>query len=308
MSPNEPQTFVVDDSLADERLDVGLSRLMGISRTQAGNLISDGAVRIGSRRPSRSDRLAVGTRVHVDVPPGVESVEADTEVDIDVIYVDSDIVVVNKPVGVAAHASPGWQGPTLTGQLPLRGIALSSLGPQERQGVVHRLDVGTSGVMVMARSDRAYIGLKEQFRDRTVTKTYHALVQGHPDPPTGSIDAPIGRHPQHDHRFAVVADGKPSRTNYRTIGNYRYATLLEVDLLTGRTHQIRVHMSAMRHPCCGDLTYGADPTLATRLGLQRQFLHAHKLVLDHPGSGERQEFVAEYPPDLSAALEILDGK
>lgn len=298
-------SYQIEDSLAGERVDVALSRLVGMSRTKAGQLISDGLVLINGRRASRSDKLEVGSVVNVSFPTMSSSDGQEDRVDLDILHVDDDIVVVNKPVGIAAHASPGWSGPTLTGQLPLHGVSLSQLGPQERQGIVHRLDVGTSGVMVLARSDRAYLDLKDQFRSREVRKIYHTLVQGHPDPPEGTINAPIGRHPQHDHRFAVTSGGKPSVTNYRTLDAFAYASLLEIDLKTGRTHQIRVHMSAMRHPCCGDLTYGADPVLSRKLGLNRQWLHAHKLDLRHPGTGERCSFSGGYPPDLQRALDVL---
>jgi 23S rRNA pseudouridine1911/1915/1917 synthase len=225
--------------------------------------------------------------------------------DLTVVYDDEDLVVVDKPVGVAAHPSPGWTGPTVVGSLAAAGYAVSTLGAAERQGVVHRLDVGTSGLMVVAKSARAYTDLKRQFREREVDKEYHAIVQGHLDPLAGTIDAPIGRHPQSDYRFAVVSDGRPSVTHYATLEAFPHASLVDVHLETGRTHQIRVHMSAMRHPCVGDLTYGADPTLARRLGLTRQWLHATRLAFVHPGTGERVEFHSDYPPDLVTALERL---
>jgi len=159
--------------------------------------------------------------------------------------------------------------------------------------------------MVLARSERAYSLLKDQFRSRTVDKGYRAVVQGHPHPTSGTVDAPIDRHPAHAYRFAVVADGRPSITHYDTIEATRSATLLDVRLETGRTHQIRVHMSALRHPCVGDITYGADPTLAARLSLTRQWLHAARLAFDHPGDGRRCEFTSPDAPDLAAALETL---
>jgi 23S rRNA pseudouridine1911/1915/1917 synthase len=147
--------------------------------------------------------------------------------------------------------------------------------------------------------------LKQAFRDRTVDKTYHALVQGHPDPLTGTVDAPIGRHPRHDYKFAVMADGRHSITHYETLEAHRFASLLEVHLETGRTHQIRVHMAALKHPCVGDLTYGADPTLAKRCGLERQWLHAVRLGFEHPDTGEHVEYQTEYPEDLAHALEVV---
>ena len=170
---------------------------------------------------------------------------------------------------------------------------------------MHRLDVGTSGLMVVAKSDRAYTGLKDAFRDRQVDKTYHALAQGHPSPSSGTIDAPIDRHPTAPYRFAVVTGGRDSVTHYDTLEAFRYASLLAVDLETGRTHQIRVHLSAMRHPCVGDLAYGADPTLAEQLGLTRQWLHAVRLAFTHPGTGELVTYESPYPLDLAGALEQL---
>ena len=222
-----------------------------------------------------------------------------------ILYDDDDCVVVDKPVGVAAHPSPGWTGPTVVGGLAAAGYRISTSGAAERTGIVHRLDVGTSGVMVVAKSERAYTSLKRQFKDRTVDKIYHAVVQGQLDPLRGTIDAPIDRHPHHDYRFAVVAGGKPSITHYETLEAFAHASLVEVHLETGRTHQIRVHMSAMRHPCVGDLTYGADPTLARRLGLERQWLHAVSLGFEHPSSGDRIVVTSEYPADLATALARL---
>ena len=161
--------------------------------------------------------------------------------------------------------------------------------------------------MVVAKSERAYTELKRQFHDREVEKIYHAVVQGHPDPLAGTIDAPIGRHPGSSWKFAITADGKPSVTHYETLEAFPYASLLEVHLETGRTHQIRVHMAAQRHPCVGDAMYGADPTVSARLGLSRQWLHAKKLGLTHPSSGQWVEFESDYPQDLQAALSILQA-
>jgi 23S rRNA pseudouridine1911/1915/1917 synthase len=222
-----------------------------------------------------------------------------------VLFEDDEMVAVDKPVGVAAHPSPGWDGPTVVGGLRAAGVSVASSGADERQGIVHRLDVGTSGVMVVAKTPAAYTDLKRQFKERTVEKIYHALVQGHPDPAEGTIDAPIARHPGKDHRFAVVAGGKPSITHYSTIEAFRYASLLRVRLETGRTHQIRVHMSAVRHPCAGDLAYGADPVLAQRLGLTRQWLHAVELRVRKPGTGQEIVVTSPYPADLAHALAVL---
>lgn len=295
------------DGLAGERLDVALTRMLGLSRSRAADLIEQGSVLVDGRPAAKSDRLVAGAVLEVDLTevgpdPGTP---AEPVPGMRVLYDDEDVVVVDKPVGVAAHPSPGWDGPTVIGGLAAAGYRISTSGAPERQGVVHRLDVGTSGVMAVAKSERAYTSLKRQFRDRTVDKVYHAVVQGHCDPLSGTIDAPIGRHPQHDYRWAVVSDGKPSVTHYDTLEAFPRASLLEVHLETGRTHQIRVHMSALRHPCAGDTTYGADPELARRLGLTRQWLHARRLSFDHPVTGERITVESDYPDDLRAALERL---
>ena len=216
--------------------------------------------------------------------------------------------MVDKPTGVAAHPSLGWEGPTVVGALAAAGFRVATSGAPERQGVVHRLDVGTSGLMVVAKSETAYSTLKHAFKERTVEKIYHAVVQGHPDPLTGTIDAPIGRHPNHSWKFAVVPDGKPSVTHYETLEAFPGASLLEIHLETGRTHQIRVHMAALRHPCAGDPLYGADPTMSARLGLTRQWLHAHKLAFAHPATGDWVQFESPYPADFEHALEILRGE
>jgi 23S rRNA pseudouridine1911/1915/1917 synthase len=228
--------------------------------------------------------------------------------DLGVVHDDDDIVVVDKPVGVAAHPSVGWEGPTVLGALAAAGFRVSTSGAAERAGIVHRLDAGTSGLMVVAKSEHAYTDLKRQFHDREVEKIYHAVVQGHPDPLTGTIDAPIGRHPSSSWKFAVTAAGKPSVTHYETIEAFRGASLLEVHLETGRTHQIRVHMAAQRHPCVGDAMYGADPTMSARLGLTRQWLHAMRLGFSHPATGQHVEFTSRYPDDLAHALGVLRGE
>jgi 23S rRNA pseudouridine1911/1915/1917 synthase len=259
----------------------------------------------------KSDRVCAGAWLEVSLPDPPPSaglaVVAEPVPGMAVIYDDQDLVVVDKPVGVAAHPSVGWTGPTVIGGLVAAGYRISTAGAAERQGVVHRLDVGTSGLMVVAKSEHAYSVLKRAFKERTVDKTYHALVQGLPDPLTGTIDAPIGRHPNHDYKFAVIASGKASITHYHVIEAFRSASLVEVHLETGRTHQIRVHFSAVHHPCAGDVTYGADPVLAQKLGLQRQWLHAVGLGFQHPSSGQRVEFTSPYPQDLQTALDRISG-
>jgi 23S rRNA pseudouridine1911/1915/1917 synthase len=297
------RSYPVPDGLDGQRLDQALSRMLGISRTRAAALVDRALVTVDGELVPRSARVLTDQTLTVEDPEAAPAVRP--LVDLPVLHADADIIVVDKPVGMAAHASPGWEGPTVVDALAQAGYQIAQVGPEERYGIVHRLDVGTSGVMVVAKSARAYTALKRAFKSREVLKVYHALVQGHPDPASGTIDAPIGRDPRHAHRFAVTADGRPSVTHYETLESHRYASLLEITLETGRTHQIRVHMAALHHPCCGDRTYGADPVLAERLGLTRQWLHAVRLGLRHPGTGQQVEFTSPYPPDLAAALEMI---
>lgn len=303
---NEIRRFPIPEGLDGMRADSALAKLLGISRTVAAELAQAGDVRQDGRPIGKSERLVAGGWVDVSMPepkttpmPRAEKVEG-----LEVLYSDDDVIVVDKPVGVAAHPTIGWEGPTVLGGLAEAGFRISTSGPPERKGIVQRLDVGTSGVMVVAASERGYSVLKRAFKERTVDKTYHALVQGHPDPFTGTIDAPIGRHPSAGWRFAVTQDGKHAVTHYETLEAFREATLVKVHLETGRTHQIRVHFSALHHPCCGDPMYGSDPALNERLGLNRQWLHAVSLGFPHP-SGRFMRVEAEYPADLAHALEVL---
>lgn len=302
----EVRSLPVPEGLAGERVDAALARLLGLSRARAADLAEAGGVRVDGAVARKSDRLPGGAWLEVTLPEAPARASVPVAVPgLRIVHDDADVVVVDKPVGVAAHASPGWTGPTVTGALAGAGFRVSTSGAAERQGIVHRLDVGTSGLMVVAKSERAYTALKNAFRDRIPAKVYHALVQGHPDPTAGTVDAPIGRHPAADYRWAVVADGRPSVTHYATVEAMRAASLLEIRLETGRTHQIRVHMAAIRHPCVGDLTYGADPALARRLGLGRQWLHAVRLGFPHPATGSWFEVASDYPEDLRTALERL---
>jgi 23S rRNA pseudouridine1911/1915/1917 synthase len=302
------RSLPVPDGLDGLRLDQAIARLFGLSRTAAAALVEAGDAAVDGVPRPKSDKVSAGSWLEVRLPdPAAPPTEIVPQAvpGLRVVYADDDIVVVDKPVGVAAHPSPGWTGPTVVGGLAAIGHRISTSGAAERQGVVHRLDVGTSGLMVVAKSESAYSALKNAFRGRQVDKRYHAVVQGHLDPLRGTIDAPIDRHPTHDHRFAVMSGGKPSVTHYDTLEAFPAASLVDVRLETGRTHQIRVHFSALRHPCVGDLTYGADPTLATRLGLTRQWLHARELAFKHPVTGEEVRFASDYPDDLERALAIL---
>jgi 23S rRNA pseudouridine1911/1915/1917 synthase len=287
-------------------VDAGLAKLLGFSRTFAAEVAENGGVSLDGVVVSKSDRLVADSWLEVEWQPREPvSVVATPVSNLRIVFEDDDLVVVDKPVGVAAHPSVGWDGPTVLGALAASGISTATVGAAERAGIVHRLDAGTSGLMVVARSAHAYTDLKRQFHDREVEKIYHAVVQGHPDPLAGTIDAPIGRHPGSSWKFAVTADGKPSVTHYETLEAFPAASLLEIHLETGRTHQIRVHMAAQRHPCVGDSMYGADPTLSARLGLTRQWLHAMRLGFNHPRTGEWVEFSSEYPADLQHALDVL---
>jgi 23S rRNA pseudouridine1911/1915/1917 synthase len=295
---------LVPDGLDGERVDVAASRMTGMSRSRIETLIADGHVQLDGTPAVKSDRVRGGSLLEVeDVGAPVVSITPREVTGIRIVHDDADIVVVDKPAGVAAHPSLGWDGPSVLEHLAAAGFRISTSGVPERKGIVQRLDVGTSGLMVVAKSEIAYTRLKNAFRDRTVDKTYHALVQGHPDPFEGTIEAPIGRDPNHDWKMAIIAGGRHSVTHYTTLEAHRMASLLEIHLETGRTHQIRVHMAALRHPCVGDPLYSADPVLAAKLGLERQWLHAVELSFVHPTRGETVTFTSDYPDDLQRALE-----
>ncbi|HEX7350111.1 RluA family pseudouridine synthase [Brachybacterium sp.] len=301
------RTLMVPDGLAGERVDVGISRMLGLSRTRAADLVSAGNVLVDGQPPARSTRLEPGTMVFVELPEEKPAVAVRPQIadGMSLIHQDDDIVVIDKPVGVAAHPSAGWSGPTVLGHLAAAGVSIRTTGDPERQGIVSRLDVGTSGLMVVARTERAYTTLKDAFRAREVGKVYHAVCQGTPDQSRGTIEAPIGRSPQHDYKFAVRNDGKHAVTHYETLEDLQGATLLKIGLETGRTHQIRVHMAALHHPLVGDPLYGADPTLSERVGLIRQWLHAMELTFTHPATGDEVTYASQYPADLQQALERL---
>jgi 23S rRNA pseudouridine1911/1915/1917 synthase len=303
----DKRSLDVPEGLDGLRLDAALSRLFGLSRTSAVAIIEAGGAVVDGRVRGKSDRVVAGATLEVELPSSERPAVLAPELveGMKIVFEDDAIVVVDKPVGVAAHPSPGWVGPTVVGGLAAAGHRVSTSGADERRGIVHRLDVGTSGLMVVAKSERAYTVLKDAFRERTVDKRYHALVQGHPDPMTGTVDAPIDRHPTSAYKFAVVSGGRDSVTHYDTLEAFRHATLLDINLETGRTHQIRVHMAALKHPCVGDVTYGADPTLAKKLGLGRQWLHAVQLSFAHPADGRKVTFDSAYPADLQSALDAI---
>ena len=298
--------WLVPEGLEGDRVDAAAARMTGLSRSRIEDLAEAGGVLVNSVPVGKSHRVSAGDLLEVAITtvPQVSVVPAEVA-GIAIVYDDADLVVVDKPSGVAAHPSLGWSGPSVVEHLAAAGFRISTSGAAERQGVVQRLDVGTSGLMVVAKSESAYTVLKNAFRNREVEKTYHTLVQGHPDPFEGTIEAPIGRHPGNDWKMAITAGGRHSVTHYKVLEAFRAVTLLEVHLETGRTHQIRVHMQAIKHPCVGDPTYGADPVLAARLGLERQWLHAVELAFVHPRTGDEVRFTSGYPEDLAEALQLV---
>jgi 23S rRNA pseudouridine1911/1915/1917 synthase len=303
----EDRLIQVPEGIAGTRADAGIARLLGMSRSAVADLIEAGLIQQNSQVISKSDSLIQDAWLNITLPAPKPPLALVAELvpDLKVVYQDEDIVVVDKPAGVAAHPSVGWDGPSVGGALLAMGIEMSTSGVAERQGIVSRLDVGTSGLMVLTKTEIAYSRMKQAFRDRVVDKTYHALVQGHPDPSSGTIDAPIARHPKHEYKFTVAQDGKPSVTHYKTLEAFVAASLLEIELETGRTHQIRVHFSSFKHPLVGDTLYGCDPKLAAKLGMERQWLHAMKLGFIHPTKGEYVLFESSYPKDLEASLTLL---
>lgn len=304
----EHRAFFIPDGLSGERIDLALARLLGFSRSFAQEVIESGGAVLSGKTAVKSDRVHAGDSLEVTFEPKTPAVIRPVVVEsMEVLYDDDDVVIVNKPAELAAHPAPSWDGATVLGALAGAGYRISTSGPPERQGIVHRLDVGTSGAMAVAKSEIAYSKLKRAFKARTVEKVYHALIQGRLDPSEGTIDAPIGRHPSSSWKFAVVSGGREAITHYETLEAFGGASLLRVVLETGRTHQIRVHMAASKHPLVGDILYGADPTLAARLGLERQWLHASELAFAHPVTGERVHVMAGYPEDLTHALDVLRG-
>lgn len=305
----EATVVLVPDGLDGERVDAAVARMLGLSRSWVGELIGHGRVRLDGTAVVKSDRVRAGALLEVELEERRAAAEVVPQVvaGVRIVHDDADIVVVDKPAGVAAHPSLGWDGPDVLSHLAGAGFRISTSGVPERRGIVQRLDVGTSGLMVVAKSELAYTVLKRAFRSRLVDKTYHALVQGHPDPFSGTVDAPIGRHPGSDWKMAVMDGGRASVTHYDTLEAFVGTTLLEVALETGRTHQIRVHLAALRHPCVGDPTYGADPVLAARLGLIRQWLHAVGLGFTHPTTGDQLHFRSPYPDDLQHALDVVSA-
>ena len=290
------------DALIGKRFDVAVAKMMGISRAKATELIETGQARVIGRDIHKSATLQAGDTVEIDVREERREPEPVSN-EMTIAYEDDDIVVVDKPVGVAAHASVGWTGPTVLGSLIQRGVHITSMGAAGRQGIVSRLDVGTSGLMLVCKSDLAYKEMRRQFSEHEVKKTYHALVQGNLKEDKATIEAPIGRARVSDFRFTVTPAGKEAVTHWDVMERFGEATLASINLETGRTHQIRVHFSSIGHPLVGDPMYGANPRLSQALGLERQWLHAMELEFRHPRTHINTVVTSRYPTDLQHALE-----
>lgn len=294
------------DALIGQRFDVAVAKMMGESRTHARAYIDSHQVRLVTRNYDRATVLQAGDLVEFDIEPVQEQTEPIAD-DMAIVYEDDDVVIVDKPVGVAAHASVGWTGSTVLGSLLERGVHITDYGAPGRQGIVSRLDVGTSGLMLVCKSELAYKEMRRQFSEHEVKKTYHALVQGNLEQDHATIDAPIGRDNVRDFRFTVTPAGKEAITHWDVLERFGEATLVAVGLETGRTHQIRVHMSSIGHPLVGDPMYGANPQLAQRLGLERQWLHAMRLEFRHPRTRVWTTVDSHYPADLAHALATIRG-
>ena len=297
-------------ALAGERLDRVVALIADVSRSVAVAMIDAGGVRVdGEAAASGKVRLAEGAEVAIDPDalPRREHPSADGGVEFGVVHVDDAVVVVDKPAGLVVHPGSGNADGTLVNGLLHRFPELAAVGDPARPGIVHRLDAGSSGLLVVARTDEAAAALIAQFAARTAGRRYDAVVWGHPDAPHGLVDAPIGRDPADPVRMAVVVDGRPARTEYEVIERYAapaQLARLHCRLRSGRTHQIRVHLATIGHPLVGDTTYGPGRPV---FGLARPFLHAAELSFDHPLTGERLTFLSPLPPDLAAFVAIAEA-
>ena len=286
---------------------VSVAAISGLSRATVKQLISDGGVRLDGKTISRaSAKVDAGSRLEVAVPPTVESVpEADPAVEFDVVHRDDDVIVVDKPAGLVVHPGAGHAAGTMINGLLARFPEIAEVGERHRPGIVHRLDRGTSGLLVVARNEGAYRSLVEQLSAREPKRTYRALAWGNIETEAGTIEAPIGRSTRHPTRMTVTPQGKPAVTRYTVVARYSEpapTSLLSCELETGRTHQIRVHLRAIGHPVVGDREYdggrpGIDPG--------RPFLHAAALRFRHPRTGEELEFQSDLPAELKAVLADL---
>jgi 23S rRNA pseudouridine1911/1915/1917 synthase len=294
------------DKEEKERLDVFLtSRLPDFSRSRLQGLIKDGFVKIGEETVTKTGRdLEPDDRVEIRIPPPVPSGLVAEDIPLDIIFENDDLLVINKPAGMVVHPSPGHDSGTLVHAALGHSPEMEGIGGEERPGIVHRLDKETSGLIVVAKNERAHRWLQDQFRDRTVEKIYLALVDGKPPTPTGRVEAPIGRNTTHRKLMSVVPldKGREAVSEYRTVESFHAHTLLQVHPFTGRTHQIRVHMAFLGCPVAGDTVYGKrHPTVA----ITRHFLHAFRLKIVLPGEKKERLFEAPLPEELGRVLEDL---
>ena len=285
----------------ESRLDQYLARQdTGLTRSQLQKLISEGQVLVNGSVAKPSNKVRAGDQVKLSVPPPRPTQLVAQDIPVTVVYQDENLVVIDKPAGLAVHPGPGHPDQTLVNALLAMCPDIQGIGGEIRPGIVHRLDKDTSGLMMVAKTHQAHIELSAQIKARQVTKGYLALVEGTPAPLQGKVDAPVGRHPRRRTRMAVVVGGKEARTSYKTREKFQGHSLLELYLETGRTHQIRVHMAHIGHPLVGDTTYGHASPL-----VDRHFLHAFHLAFKHPVSGESLEFQTGLPSDLTPALDAL---
>lgn len=296
----QPKTTEFTTDRDGERLDVFVARSAALTRSRAQKLIEDGNVLVDGVPERASHRLSPGHRVAVAIPPLVESEARPESIALDILHEDGDILVINKPAGMTVHPSPGHATATLVNAILAHCDDLSGIGGVMRPGIVHRLDRDTSGVILVAKNDGAHNALAKQLRERSVEKTYIALVEGTPKPAEGIIDAPIARDPRNRQRMAVIEGGRESTSAYTVVERFTGCSLLEVRPKTGRTHQIRVHLAAIGHPIVGDRLYGKPSKL-----IGRQFLHAARIAITHPRTSERVEFNAALSVDLRQALDAL---
>ena len=304
--------LVTDAAATGERLDAWLARrLPAHSRSRLQALIDEGHVLLDEARTRPSARLRAGQSVRVEVPPPVPAEPQPEDIPIAVVYEDPHLLVVNKPAGIVVHPGAGTSRGTLVNALLRHVRDLSGVGGVLRPGIVHRLDRGTSGLLVVAKDDETHRSLVRQFAGRTVEKEYLALVLGNPARDSGEIDAPIGRDPVHRKKMSVRAPrGREARTSWRVVERFDGAALLRVRIHTGRTHQVRVHLASIGHPVAGDAVYGGKRTLSSRRGaareafalLDRPALHAARLAFTHPATGERLTFEAPLPDDIESVL------
>ncbi len=286
----------VDRYLASQRPD--------LSRAFVQKLIGDGLLAINGLAARSSQRVKQGDVIALLLPPAQPLAAQPEDIPLVIVYEDADLLVIDKPAGLVVHPAPGHASGTLVNAVLAHAPQTSEAGDDvTRPGIVHRLDKDTSGLMVVAKNERALRCLSKQFKERTTEKTYLALLHGHLSPAQGEVDAPIGRDPRYRQRMAIVTGGRAARTGYRVVRYVGAFTLIEAMLYTGRTHQIRVHFAGIGHPIAGDPTYGPRRPLP---GLTRQFLHATRLCLRLPSSGEVREFSSPLPADLAAVLTHIE--